>query len=222
VSDEAAYLAGTKTFEFNSRIYGAKSVKNGLLKAQQDKCAFCESKVRHVAYGDVEHFRPKAGFRQRAEDDLGRPGYYWLAYEWTNLYFACQICNQKFKVNLFPLTDPAARAISHRDDLSREEPLLIDPEGDDPEEHIGFRKEYAYPISGSPKARTTIQALGLNREELVERRRDRMAFLDLARIVAGLDIPESEDARAELDAAMLSSAEYASMTKAWLRDTEET
>jgi len=162
------------------------------------------------------------GHRRVAEDDLGRPGYYWLAYEWTNLFFACQICNQKFKANLFPLTDPAARAVSHRDDLSREDPLLVDPEADDPEVHVGFRKEYAYPISDSPKARTTIETVGLNREELAERRRDRIAILEQVRILAELDIPEGEEARGVLEAAVLSSGEYASMTRALLRDTEET
>jgi hypothetical protein len=34
-----------KGWSFDSGIYGAKSVKNALQKAQHDKCAFCESKV---------------------------------------------------------------------------------------------------------------------------------------------------------------------------------
>ena len=78
-ADEAAYdgapqdyRSGTKTFQFNRDIYAAKSVKNALLKAQHDKCCFCEAKVTHVAYGDVEHFRPKADFRQNPNDPLGR------------------------------------------------------------------------------------------------------------------------------------------------------
>ena len=61
---------------------------------------FCESKVSHIAYGDVEHFRPKAGYRQRPEDPLVQPGYYWLAYEWSNLLFCCQLCNQRFKATI--------------------------------------------------------------------------------------------------------------------------
>ncbi len=71
--------------------------------------------------------RPKAGFRQIAQELLGRPGYYWLAQEWDNLFFACPLCNQRYKKNRFPLRDPAARARSHRDDVSREEPLFINP-----------------------------------------------------------------------------------------------
>jgi hypothetical protein len=58
------YRTGVKTFGFVRDVYGAKSVKNKLIKAQLGKCVFCESKVAHIAYGDVEHFRPKAAYTQ--------------------------------------------------------------------------------------------------------------------------------------------------------------
>jgi uncharacterized protein (TIGR02646 family) len=74
-----------RNFEFKASVYGAKSVKKTLLTAQHGKCAFCESKFEHVAFGDVEHFRPKGGWIQTDGDQLTRPGYYWLAYEWSNL-----------------------------------------------------------------------------------------------------------------------------------------
>ncbi|MBI3467364.1 MAG: hypothetical protein HY000_30510 [Planctomycetes bacterium] len=173
----AAYVGGTRIFAFDSAIYGAKSVKKALRKAQHDKCAFCESRVTHVAYGDVEHFRPKGGYRQSPEDDLVQPGYYWLAYEWSNLFFACQLCNQRFKRNHFPLLDTAKRATSHVMDVSVESPVFLDPSAEDPAEHIAFREEYAYALDGSARGEATIAALGLNREELVEVRRDRLAWL---------------------------------------------
>jgi hypothetical protein len=106
-------------------------VKAALRIAQHDKCGFCESKVTHVAFGDVEHFRPKAAFRAIQGDALTRPGYYWLAYEWTNLLFACEPCNRRHKGNLFPLVDEATRARSHTDDITRETPLFIDPTAED-------------------------------------------------------------------------------------------
>ena len=56
-----------------------ESVKDALREAQHGKCAFCESKISHIAHGDVEHFRPKAGYRQNPEDPLVQPGYYWLS-----------------------------------------------------------------------------------------------------------------------------------------------
>ena len=112
------YHEGSFTFEFDSGLYAAKSVKNALLRAQHGKCCFCESKVAHISYGDVEHYRPKAGYRQSPDDPLGRPGYYWLAYDWSNLLFCCQLCNQRFKRSLFPLADSVYRACTHHHDLS--------------------------------------------------------------------------------------------------------
>lgn len=169
---EQAYDAGEREFKFNSDIYGAKSVKNALIKAQFDKCCFCESKITHVYYGDVEHFRPKGGFRQQSSDPLVQPGYYWLAYAWTNLFLSCALCNQRYKGNLFPLANPPERARSHHDNIQDEDPLFIHPVDNDPEEYIGFRDEYAYAIDGNNRGEKTIQALGLDRDELDEMRRD--------------------------------------------------
>ena len=167
----ADYDAGVRDFEFNSDIYAAASVKAALQKAQADKCGFCESKFAHIAYGDVEHFRPKGGYRQSEGDPLTQPGYYWLAYEWSNLFVSCTLCNQRFKRNLFPLGDPSTRAVSHNDNVSREQPLFINPELDEPREHIAFREEVAYPVDGSPRGFATIECFGLNRDPLLEQRR---------------------------------------------------
>ena len=170
-----AYEQGERHFEFHSDIYGAKPVKNALIKAQHGKCCFCESTFMHIGYGDVEHFRPKGGFRQKESDLLSGPGYYWLAYDWSNLFFSCTLCNQRYKRNLFPLVDAAKRARSHHDNVHDERPLFLSPSEDDPEKHIGFRAEIAYPVRGSRRGKATIRALGLDRPELEERRRERLA-----------------------------------------------
>lgn len=149
--DPEAFRSGERTFEFDRSIYAHSSVKTSLIEAQHYKCCFCESKIIHVAYGDVEHFRPKAGYRQDPEEELQRPGYYWLAYEWTNLFLSCQICNQRFKQNLFPLDNPGDRATSHRDDVADEEPLFLHPGRDDPERHVGFREAVAFARRGSER-----------------------------------------------------------------------
>jgi len=82
-SDPAGYDTGAKTFDLNEAIYAHASIKAILLETQHHKCAFWECKFSHQQYGDVEHFRPKHGYNQKESDPLGRPGYYWLAYEWT-------------------------------------------------------------------------------------------------------------------------------------------
>jgi hypothetical protein len=182
--DVVRHARGEPGFTFDRSVYGDAGVKSALRIAQHDKCGFCESKVTHVAFGDVEHFRPKAAFRAAQDDDLTRPGYYWLAYEWTNLLFACEPRNRRHKGSLFPLVDEAMRARSHTDDLAREVPLFIDPTNEDPAAHIGFREEYPYPIDGSSRGDATIHALGLDRPELVERRRERLQTIRLLRLAA--------------------------------------
>lgn len=164
---------------------------------------------------------------QAASDPLERPGYYWLAYEWSNLYLACAVCNRRHKGNLFPLTDPAARARNHLASTSAEVPLLLDPgSAIDPESLIGFRAEIPYPVGGDARAIATIDALGLHREPLNERRRERIALLrrlvDILTIVAAKEAPEpaeiqlARDAEAELALAVCDDAEFAAMTRAFL------
>ena len=162
--------AGAATFAFYRSTYAAKAVKNALIRAQHGKCCFCETQVTTASHGDVEHLRPKAGWDQEDGAGLQRPGYYWLAYEWKNLYLACEVCNQSFKGNRFPLADPVARARSHRDDPAAEAPLLIDPGTEDPEEFIDWRAGRPVPRAGSERAAATIRIVGLDRRPLNETR----------------------------------------------------
>jgi len=48
------------------------------------KCMYCESKVDHIDYGDVEHIKPKSLFPADK-------------FNWDNLGFACTRCNRKHK-----------------------------------------------------------------------------------------------------------------------------
>jgi uncharacterized protein (TIGR02646 family) len=161
---------GTKHHDFESSIYAHEAVKDALRRAQHDKCAFCESKIAHIGFGDIEHFRPKGAVRQNEEDELEYPGYYWLAYEWNNLFLSCQLCNQKFKRNCFPLRNSKQRIRSHRGNLNRELPLLIDPSGS-PDAHLTFNEEMIVAKDNSVLGESTIAVLGLNRDELREYRR---------------------------------------------------
>lgn len=218
-ADPARYDSGAATFSFDSGLYGHESVKTALIRAQHGKCSFCESKLIHISYGDVEHFRPKAGYRQSSADPLGKPGYYWLAYDWSNLYLSCQLCNQRFKKNTFPLADPARRCRNHLGDLSLEEPLFLDPGSEDPEEHIEFSAEQPRARNGSSRGQATIEALGLQRSDLQEVRFDRYKKLELLRRLAKAmpETPVGQEARALLDNAVRDQAEYASMARCLMR-----
>jgi uncharacterized protein (TIGR02646 family) len=214
----AAYNRGERKWEFDAKIYGHKTVKEALIKAQHDKCFLCESKITHISHGDVEHFRPKAAYRQSASDAL-HTGYYWLAYEWSNLFLACQLCNQVFKKNLFPLSNPTARATSHKKPLSKEKSLYLDPSVDDPERYVSFRREVPFPINANPRGKATIMDLGLTRPKLNEKRFERYKLLQSLYDLALMKPPTPESVRAQalLDKAVLDSTEYASMTRAAVR-----
>ena len=57
-----------------------EDVKSALIAESHGKCVYCESKLRHVTFGDVEHRRPKSQFPNEV-----------LA--WVNLGLACAVCN---------------------------------------------------------------------------------------------------------------------------------
>ena len=173
-ADTVRYTTLAGKFTFDAGVYGDADVRKILKNAQQWKCCFCESKIEDVSYGEVEHFRPKAAWRQAKNTKLMRPGYYWLAYTWNNLLWSCKVCNASHKKNLFPLEDPAARDCAGRI-IANESPLLIDPSACDPRDHIRFKLDKAVGITH--RGRITIDALGLNREALLESRRERLQNL---------------------------------------------
>ncbi len=167
-----AMEAGEDLPEFQSSIYAHRIVKEQLIRDQHDKCAYCErADVTANFHGDVEHVRPKAGWVQRVGDALSRSGYYWLAYDWDNLLFSCQHCNQTHKKNLFPLRAPKKRSLSHHEDVAREQPILVNPTREDPSEFIEFREELPVGKDRGGRGKRTIAILGLDRPKLNETRR---------------------------------------------------
>src|SRR5258708_996344 len=83
-TDAAAYANGNKKFE-DKHYYASDNVKRTLLERQHYKCCYCERRLQKFDL-QVEHFRPKRGFRQGASQTKDEhPGYYWLAYSWDNL-----------------------------------------------------------------------------------------------------------------------------------------
>jgi hypothetical protein len=193
---------------FDRDVYG--SFKSFLLKhVFYGQCAYCESRITHISYGDAEHYRPKAAVKtlngrgKEARVRVGtraHPGYYWLAYDWRNLLPACQRCNSSGKRNFFPVagtyvTRPpidldAEEAI---DGLNAMElPLLLNPFFDNPADHLVFGCRGV--ISGRPgsnKGDTSIKVLGLDRDDLrAERQRgQQLAWRRALRI---LDDDEAE------------------------------
>jgi len=151
---------------------------------------------------------------------LIRPGYYWLAYHWENLLFSCVACNQTHKRNLFPLRDEAQKAHSPRDPFDLEDLLLIDPCRENPEAFISFRAEFAFAVDGNLRGLTTIGVFALNdRPDLIEQRRETIRILQILQeiVIALPQSPVAADARQWLNEAVMDRAEYAAMSRAFLR-----
>lgn len=167
----ACQQPGAPTLKPLRKIYARPAVKQQLQADQHHKCAYCESKFTHSSPGDVEHFRPKAGYQQADSGPLLGPGYYWLAYEWDNLLFACEDCNRVHKRNRFPLRAATDRARSHHDNVAQEYPLLLNPATcSRPEDHLTFAEETA--VGLTVEGETTWRVCGLNRQGLLDTRRD--------------------------------------------------
>ena len=185
--------APSKEAEVDENIYGHVDVKNALNHLQKGICCYCESRYNHTTYGDVEHFRPKKGYMQDEKDTLHKPGYYWLAHNWSNLMYACEQCNRTYKKNYFPLKDSAKRFNPDVRDISQEEPLLINPyEEEHPENHLSFTGTKIQALTN--KGDASITYYGLARKELDEPRRevynDINTFLEILTIATGSGIEE--------------------------------
>nr|MBA2733604.1 hypothetical protein [Acidobacteriota bacterium] len=81
------------------------------------------------------------------------------------------------KANHFPLIDETKRRLSHKS-RKREEPLILDPAQDKPEQHLEFTEEgivrpKLIKRKPSPKGEASIKVYGLQRFGLVQERRAR-------------------------------------------------
>jgi hypothetical protein len=106
---------------------------------------YCESKIAHVTYAHIEHYKPKA---QGLFPEL--------TFEWTNLGLACPRCNQA-KADKFDRAAP-----------------FINPYIDIPATHFRAEGPFVRPVPGDARAEITELELSLNRPELVERRQERL------------------------------------------------
>ena len=134
-----------------------KPAKEQLFAETGGKCAYCETPTSPVASGDVDHYRPKSS-------------YWWLAYCYDNYLISCQLCNQRFKKDDFPIQNRKMKAPIIRRDTTddfittksgqiapdpldtdrvnafiqlhqQERPLLLNPYFDDPVEYFAWRAD---------------------------------------------------------------------------------
>lgn len=221
-----------KKESFKYIVYSSAPVKATLTKAFHNKCGYCD-----IDYGgaplDVEHFRPKGAIveidlntlKPMGKKHVIKPGYYWLAAKWTNLLLACIHCNRpethefpdaedevSGKSNFFPVAANAVRSLDRNlDSEALEQPLLLDPCRDQPEEHLEYGpKGTIRPKTRSDgddlRARVSIRVYGLQRDPLVRRRETTQTLLALRiaearKALAALAAnPADQQARQEINA----------------------
>jgi hypothetical protein len=185
--------------KFKQSLYSRKTIKESYFMDKKGpfrgKCVYCEIFISDSQRGDVEHFRPKGAVTDASDQPVyvqdkngvekKHWGYYWLAYELSNLMPACQLCNQPSSGNLgkrtrFPLENETARALYHSDSWDAEKPLLINPldENDDPAEHLDVDVDTAMMIPKTDRGRACIDIFGLNkRDQLVVSRRNAISTI---------------------------------------------
>lgn len=219
---------GEERFSIDAETYGDLSVRKVLERAQRGKCGYCDAKMLPL---DIEHYRPKSASKQARTAKDEKPGYYWLSYEWQNLLLACVFCNQSRqdtageptgKGTLFPLINPTKRARSHHDSLAPEEPLLLHPYEDDPDEHIGYRQYRLHALT--KKGEATIEVLKLCGKNQQTQRKDHWKRIEtllyrLFEFDGEVRPPKNQQEIIEdLWALAADDAEYAAMVRAALKE----
>lgn len=171
--DEAklAIKAKNKGYEYKQKLW--TEIKQFLFLLSNNRCGYCETKVRIGFSGHVEHFRPK----KKVDEDPKHPGYYWLAYEVENYIPCCENCNSaRGKRNHFPLAKGSPRA-KIAGALASERPLLLNPFKEDPGKHLQFvgpegGDDFGKLKGITLKGKTSVKIYNLNRNDLaLDRRR---------------------------------------------------
>lgn len=128
--------------------YNQEDVKSALTQETHGKCMYCESKIAHITYAHIEHYKPKRKGRFPE-----------LTFDWSNLGLACPVCNGN-KSDTFDATAP-----------------FVNPYVDEPTTHFRAEGPFVRPVPGDARAEITETELKLNRAELVERRQERLTNL---------------------------------------------
>jgi uncharacterized protein (TIGR02646 family) len=219
-----AFRNGTKKLKFKDAIFGHPTVRNELGRIQHGKCCYCEVKIPvPYALQHVEHYRPKSRSRQSRVTKPLLPGYYWLAYDWDNLFLSCHFCNSPNKSDLFPLADEALRARDHNDPIGQENPLILCPGSvDDPDRHIEYHEEIPKGITIEGTA--TVEFLGLDstkhelRLEALGRLRKLRDEIIVLKCVADPGVADMiRERRTELLLAQRPTSQFSMMAKHYLR-----
>lgn len=169
--------------------------KAALMQSTYGKCMYCESKISHVNFGDVEHIKPKDGSL-----------FPHLEFEWENLGIVCSRCNS---------------AKSNKYDATLE---FIDPYNEDPSDYLISYGSLLGAKEGSERGDRTIKEIALNRADLIERRDNRIKSIYMTYLAAfrTKNLVLRAAAIGELHKEAESDKEYAFVVGTWLKNVVQT
>jgi uncharacterized protein (TIGR02646 family) len=167
--------------------YRDPELKAHLVAEAHGKCAYCESKITHVYFGDIEHIKPKSRFPAESLDP-------------ENLVLACALCNNS------------------KGDFWEEATPLLNPYSDEPNQEMLALGYLIARRPGRNRARLTIEQLALNRQALLERRKERIELLQSLADQFMLEPPGrvKDLLRSELCRQATDEGEYAMIVRAYL------
>jgi uncharacterized protein (TIGR02646 family) len=149
-------------------------IKQHLSDIKSRKCWYTES-INDGTHAHVDHFRPKN--RVTDENKVESDGYWWLAFDWRNYRFSGQAPNVR-KRDFFHVN--SGRALNYGDDIDLEDIRFLDPvKPRDPDELVYTNEGKVEPKNkdktsrGYIRAEYTIRRMFLDKEGLVEGRRDK-------------------------------------------------
>ena len=162
---------------------------------QYNKCCYCEKREEQPKYRDVEHYRPTSL-------------YWWLAWTWENLLFACIDCNREQKRDKFPQEPTGTPLVAEQAPPAGERPLVIDPSDPnvEPTREIVFLRERIHgkerwtPRGMSARGRKTVEVCGLDRPNLLDLYADHVNHRVRAKLGTFLAADAESDAQAAFKA----------------------
>ncbi len=167
--------------------YNKGTIKKALVSMFHGKCAYCESYISDVDYGDIEHFRPKSKFPE-------------LAVTWDNLLLACKRCN----------------GAEQKGDTwydNNEGGPLVNPCTDEPDDFFEFEYDEETHIAivkpKNKRGEISEEVYGLNKDELLRSRNHYIRTL----VVLSQLYNSDEEAKTLLDIAIESKSEYAAFAR---------
>ena len=167
--------------------YQHDEIKDTLVDMFHGKCAYCESYIAKVDYGDIEHYKPKRKFPK-------------LAVAWDNLLLSCAKCNgMGQKGDQWPKANDGGP--------------LVNPCKEKPEKFFSFIFDKATFVSIvkplNTRGNTSEKIYGLNKHVLVK---DRNIFVRKLIYIAK-DYHANPEAKSILDEAVKDDGEYAAFAR---------